>query len=120
VLSAGAFRTGGLSGYAAGWFTGGRLTWLSGANAGLFCEVRGHARPGPLAPATLDLWQPLPEPIAPGDAFAVAAGCDKTVTTCGAKFDNAVNFRGFPHMPGNDYVTGYAQGGAGNDGGRLA
>ncbi|TGD96478.1 DUF2163 domain-containing protein [Methylobacterium nonmethylotrophicum] len=120
TLSAGAFRTDGLAAYETGWFTAGRLVWLTGANAGLACEVRGHSRPGPLAPPTLDLWQPLPEPMAAGDAFAVTAGCDKTFPTCGKKFANAANFRGFPHMPGNDYATGYAQAGAGNDGGRLA
>ena len=40
----------------------------------------------------------------PGDAFTITAGCDKQFATCQAKFANAVNFRGFPHMPGNDYV----------------
>jgi uncharacterized phage protein (TIGR02218 family) len=35
-----------------------------------------------------------------GDGFTVTAGCDKSVKTCKAKFDNEVNFRGFPHVPG--------------------
>jgi hypothetical protein len=36
------------------------------------------------------------------------------------KFDNIANFRGFPHMPGNDVVTSYpAQGDANMDGGSL-
>ena len=30
--------------------------------------------------------------------------CDKRFATCRDVFDNAVNFRGFPHMPGNDAV----------------
>ncbi len=34
----------------------------------------------------------------------VSAGCDKRFATCRAKFDNVVNFRGFPHMPGNDFA----------------
>ncbi|GJD52408.1 hypothetical protein OPKNFCMD_5173 [Methylobacterium crusticola] len=120
ALSARTIRTAGLGPYPDGWFTGGRLTWTSGAQAGLSCEVRAHARPGPLAPASLDLWQPAPEPIRAGDAFVLTAGCDKTFTTCGAKFGNGARFRGCPHIPGNDYATGYAQSGAGNDGGRVA
>jgi uncharacterized phage protein (TIGR02218 family) len=46
-----------------------------------------------------------------GDAVTVTTGCDKQLETCRAKFGNAVNFRGFPHMPGNDFVTSYVRGG---------
>ena len=49
----------------------------------------------------------MSEPIAAGDEFTVTAGCDKQFATCQAKFANGVNFRGFPHMPGNDFVTSY-------------
>jgi uncharacterized phage protein (TIGR02218 family) len=55
-----------------------------------------------------------------GDAFRIAAGCDKRFSTCREKFANAVNFRGFPHMPGNDFVLRVArQGEPGMDGGSL-
>jgi uncharacterized phage protein (TIGR02218 family) len=53
----------------------------------------------------------MPEPIAAGDAFRVTAGCDKRLGTCLAKFANVPNFRGFPHMPGNDFVLAIAQSG---------
>ncbi|MDX5493645.1 MAG: phage BR0599 family protein, partial [Alphaproteobacteria bacterium] len=33
---------------------------------------------------------------------------DKQFTTCRDRFANAVNFRGFPHMPGNDFVMASA------------
>ena len=37
--------------------------------------------------------------------------------TCRDRFDNVVNFRGFPHIPGNDFVISYpVQGEPGNDG----
>ena len=39
-----------------------------------------------------------------GDELTVTAGCDRRFSTCRAKFANAVNFRGFPHIPGNDFV----------------
>lgn len=54
--------------------------------------------------------------IAEGDLFAVTAGCDKRFATCVEKFANGINFRGFPHMPGNDFALSYARAGAGNDG----
>ena len=50
---------------------------------------------------TLELWQAMAEEVAVGDAFTVTAGCDKHFKTCKAKFDNGVNFRGFPHVPGD-------------------
>jgi uncharacterized phage protein (TIGR02218 family) len=49
----------------------------------------------------------MPEPIAPGDPFTVTAGCDKRYDTCRAKFNNTINFRGFPQIPGNDFVVSY-------------
>ncbi len=105
-----------LGAYAEGWFCGGRLVWTGGANAGLAHEVKGH-RAGD---AALDLWTRPPNPIHSGDAFRVTAGCDKAFATCGRKFGNVANFRGFPHMPGNDFVLRHAASGTpGLDGGSL-
>ena len=57
------------------------------------------------------------QPIAAGDTFTVTAGCDKQFATCHDRFDNVVNFRGFPHIPGNDFVVRYPVAGEpGNDG----
>jgi uncharacterized phage protein (TIGR02218 family) len=56
---------------------------------------------------TVALWQAMPEPIAEGDTFTVTAGCDKRFATCRDRFDNTANFRGFPHIPGNDFVVSY-------------
>lgn len=117
VGSARSVTASGLAGYVSRWFEAGRLVWTSGANAGAACEVQAHVRLGPLA--TLDLWQPMPAPIAPGDGFQVVAGCDKSLASCRDKFANVLNFRGFPDLPGNDYAVAYAVQGADNDGGRL-
>lgn len=104
----------GLDGFAGGWFTQGRLQWTSGANAGLAIEVKEHRID---SGAHFSLWQTMPEPLAVGDAFVVTAGCDKRFETCTGKFANALNFRGFPHLPGNDFVVAYAvPGEPGNDG----
>ena len=114
VSATSTFTASGLDGFDDGWFTAGKLTFTSGANAGLAVEVKNH---GKGVAVTFDLWQAMPQPIAAGDAFTVTAGCDKRFQTCHDKFNNVVNFRGFPHIPGNDFVISYpVQGEPGNDG----
>ena len=56
---------------------------------------------------------------AEGDGFTIRAGCDKRMETCGAKFANTANFRGFPHIPGQDAVLRYATKDGGHEGGVL-
>lgn len=113
-----AFAVSGLDGFDEGWFDAGKLTFVSGANAGLAMEVKRHRREG--EEVVLELWQAMPEPLSAGDSFVVTAGCDKRFETCRNRFNNAVNFRGFPHIPGNDFVIRYAvEGEPGNDGGSL-
>lgn len=76
-------------------FTGGKLTWLTGASAGLSMEVKRSAV------GELELQQPMYEAIAVGDTYSVYAGCQKRFDEdCVTKFSNAVNFYGFPHVPG--------------------
>lgn len=81
----------------ADYFAGGRLTWLTGLNAGLREDVRTYATTGEIA-----LQLPMYRDIAPGDTFSVTAGCAKSRTVCIARFGNIVNFRGFPDLPGLD------------------
>jgi uncharacterized phage protein (TIGR02218 family) len=110
------FHATGLEAFTADWCVGGLVTWTSGANAGRAMEVKRHALTGD--GAEIELWRSMASPIAAGDSFAITAGCDKTFTTCKAKFYNAVNFYGFPHIPGNRYVVSYpTPGDPGNDGG---
>ena len=112
-----AFTANGIGDFGDGWFTGGKLTFTSGDNAGLSVEVKSHRKTDGV---TLVLWQAMPQPIAPDDAFAVTAGCDKRFSTCHDRFNNVVNFRGFPHIPGNDFVIRYpVQGEPGNDGSSM-
>jgi uncharacterized phage protein (TIGR02218 family) len=108
-------ESGGLVGFADGWFAHGALTWLSGANAGTTGAVKADRLVGGLR--QLELWQEPGAPVAVGDGFRVVAGCDKRAETCRAKFDNLLNFRGFPHIPGDDWVTAYPRDGAVHDGG---
>lgn len=97
----------GLDDYATGWFTRGILAFTSGANAGRAMEIKNH-RPV-AAGIEIELWQPMGEAIAIGDTATATAGCDKRIETCTARFANAINYRGFPYMPGNDFVTAVAQ-----------
>jgi uncharacterized phage protein (TIGR02218 family) len=114
-----AFTASGLDAFTDGWFSAGRLAWVSGANAGLAIEVKRHRNSGGVG-VTLDLWQAMPHDIGVGDTFIVTAGCDKRFATCRDRFANGVNFRGFPHIPGNDFIVAYPVPGApGNDGGSL-
>lgn len=96
----------GLGSYQAEWFARGLLTFVSGDNANRSIEVKSHAVLN--GAVTIELWRAPPRPLKEGDAFHLTAGCDKTIATCRAKFANAVNYRGFPHMPGNDLLTRFA------------
>lgn len=110
-----AFAVAGLEGFAPGLFERGALAWTSGANAGRSAEVAGHGTADGVA--TLALAEAPLRPPAPGDGFAVRAGCDKRLETCRDRFANVANFRGFPHLPGQDAMLRYAVPGEGGDGG---
>jgi uncharacterized phage protein (TIGR02218 family) len=45
--------------------------------------------------------------VAAGTRVEMTEGCDKRFATCIGRFGNAVNFRGEPHLPGNDLLTRY-------------
>lgn len=103
----------GLSGSTSGLFSNGLLTWTTGANRRASVEVRSHAG------ATLTLWRRAAAAVLPGDSFSIVAGCDKSFETCRARFANAANFRGFPHIPGNDFALGPTRKDDVNDGGSF-
>jgi uncharacterized phage protein (TIGR02218 family) len=114
LSSTSTFTASGLESFDDGWFKAGKLIFTGGANTGLSVEVKSHRK---AASVTLDLWQPMAEPIVAGDTFTVTAGCDKRFQTCHDRFNNVLNFRGFPHVPGNDFVISYPlPGEPGNDG----
>jgi uncharacterized phage protein (TIGR02218 family) len=101
----------GLEAFASDWFARGRLTFASGANAGAVMEVKRHKG------AIVELWQAMSLAVSAGDAVQLMPGCDKQFATCREKFGNGLNFRGFPHMPGNDFVTAYPSSSGNNNGG---
>lgn len=97
----------GLAGFAAGWFTRGLLAVVSGDASGRASEIKRHTLDG--SAAAIEIWQPLGATLAAGDPVRLTVGCDKHFATCRAKFGNAANYRGFPHMPGNDFLIATPQ-----------
>ncbi len=112
-----AFTASGLGGFAASWFAFGTITWTSGADAGRRAEVLSHDLVDGIAILTL-LEAPV-RPIAETDTFIIRAGCDKRLATCSGKFGNVANFRGFPHIPGQDAILRYASRDGGHNGAVL-
>ncbi|TAF39061.1 MAG: hypothetical protein EAZ66_05445 [Alphaproteobacteria bacterium] len=77
-------------------FTHGVLTFTSGANKGISTEILSFQSP------EIQLALPLPFTPMIGDAYSMTQGCDRSFTTCSTRFNNALNFRGEPHIPGTD------------------
>ena len=98
------FSVDGLESYANEWFSRGLLEFTSGPASGQRVEIKRHTRLG--GTVELELWQPARGPLSLGQTIEVTAGCDKHISTCRDKFANTLNYRGFPYMPGNDFMTG--------------
>ena len=77
-----------------GYFDKGVITFTSGSNTGFSTEVKRSEG------AKITLSIPFPNQISVNDEYTIKAGCDKKFSTCISKFNNAVNFRGEPHIPG--------------------
>lgn len=85
----------------AGAYGEGRLRWFEGANCGLESAILDSDGVG------VTLRAAPPFAVEPGTLVEVSEGCDKRMATCAARFNNAVNFRGEPYLPGMDLLTRY-------------
>lgn len=106
----------GLDGFDSGWFSGGLVTPLGGPAL----TIAAHSTRSD-GKAVLVL-QSVPSSalsaiLTVGKACTVRAGCDKAYATCKAKFANHLNFQGFPHIPGDDFLSLYPVEGEANSGG---
>ena len=110
-------RFAGLTSFATGWFQRGRLVGVTGAAAGLVGVIKSDRLDGTVR--VIELWAGLGVDVAVGDVVRLEAGCDKTAATCRSKFANFLNFRGFPHIPGDDWLASYPVASQTNDGGSL-
>ncbi len=106
-----------LGSFADRWFERGRLIVRDGAAKGLVGLVKNDR----LSAGTrrLELWQALGADLAPGDTVRIEAGCDRRLETCRLKFNNVLNFRGFPAIPGEDWLMSVPRRDGSNDGGSL-
>lgn len=86
---------------ASGLFTSGLVTFTGGSNNGLAMEVKEYRLAAGIG-GIVTLALPLPYAIQSGDSYSLSKGCDKTLGTCLARFNNVLNFRGEPHVPGLD------------------
>ncbi len=110
-------RFDGLGSFADRWFERGRFIVTSGAAAGLVGVIKFDRLVA--GQRIVDLWHELGAQIAISDQVRLEVGCDRISTTCRAKFTNFANFRGFPHIPGEDWLASYPVNSRANDGGSL-
>ncbi|KKB81277.1 hypothetical protein VW35_03955 [Devosia soli] len=104
----------GLGGFAEDWFAFGMASWGGGKRVGLKDAVLTHRRGA--GGDLLGFGLRVAEWVTVGDTLTVTTGCDRRMATCGAKFGNVANFRGFPHVPGNDFIMRYPRDGEALDG----
>jgi uncharacterized phage protein (TIGR02218 family) len=107
----------GLGDKAPGWASFGTITWTSGGRVGFVDRIAQQDRDE--TGDRIAIERDIGTSVAPGDTGVVRAGCDKQFSTCKLKFSNSVNFRGFPHIPGSDFILKYPRRGAALDGRAL-
>lgn len=105
-------------GFEAGWFSRGTLRVQSGAAAGLVGLIKSERSSEGIL--KIELWETLRATVLMGDQVRIEAGCDKRAATCREKFGNFLNFRGFPTIPGEDWLLSYPREKGVNDGGSLS
>ena len=103
VVAAGEWIVEGVGTHDAGWFAHGRAVLQSGAGEGLAAPLRTDTVL-PDGARRVQLWQPPGVLPVAGDAVRLIVGCDKSGATCRLKFGNYLNFRGFPHLPPEDWL----------------
>lgn len=86
----------------AGHYVLGKLTWVTGENAGFIGQVKDDTAP---VFGDLEVWEPFYNDIQVGDTFTLAPGCDRRMETCRDRFDNLVNMRAPAlYCPGMDEI----------------
>jgi hypothetical protein len=88
---------------AAPWFTYGAVGWDTGLNAGLAMEIKGWDA----TTNKVTVYLAMPYTVAVGDKLSIYPGCTKLVPACANKFNNVLNYRGEPYVPGQDAILAY-------------
>ncbi|KIN66309.1 putative GTA protein [Sulfitobacter noctilucicola] len=106
-----------LPGFDPEFFIRGRLEVLNGTAAGLFGLIKHDRTKG--KKRVIELWEPIKGNVSTGTQVRLLAGCNKQMETCRLKFDNLLNFQGFPDLPGEDWVVAVPKSTGPNSGGSL-
>lgn len=85
------------------WFNGGAITFESGLNESITTEIRDWVQ----STGQLTMFLPAPFPVFKGTKVRLYPGCDKRLETCHTRFANVFNYRGEPHVPGQDELMSY-------------
>ncbi len=111
------FHFEGLAGFDENWFQLGRLLVVSGTAEGLSGMIKRDRMEQDIR--VIELWHPIRADVQIGDQIRLEAGCDKRFGTCRNKFDNLLNYQGFPDIPGDDWsITDPTRAGRLNGGSR--
>lgn len=75
----------------------GLVTWNTGsANEYFKMDVKVYLN----ANGQVELYEPMPNDIVIGDTATIQTGCDKKWETCRNRYNNQLNYRGFPFLYG--------------------
>ena len=96
------FRFEPLAGFEPGWFQHGILKAQTGRAKGLSGSIKRDYAERDVR--VIELWHPIRDTLDASDRVMLRAGCDKRSATCRAKFNNLLNFQGFPDIPGDDWT----------------
>lgn len=97
------------AGFETGWFDYGKAVWTSGKRDGVSDRIVSQKTSA--GETHLEFDGPVADWVNAGDGLTLYVGCDRRFSTCRQKFSNMENFRGFPHIPGNDFVLRYPSAG---------
>lgn len=88
------------------WFLWGKVQWTAGVNRARLGTVVRYSEDD----AEFTVAERPAFPVEVGDKFTARAGCDKTQTSCTAKFNNFDSYQGNPFVRGSDLYAPGAKG----------
>ncbi|WP_037309882.1 DUF2163 domain-containing protein [Ruegeria halocynthiae] len=97
------------------WFERGRMDVVTGTAVGLWASIKQDERVN--GGRRITLWSGIDGGLAVGDRVRLTAGCDKSMGVCRKKFNNLINFQGFPDLPNEDWVMAVPKKSNPNNGG---
>ena len=117
VEGARTFHWNGFDSFEVDWFTRGRLEVVDGPAKGLWGMIKHDRIVDDVR--IIELWEPIRGAVEAKTQVRLVAGCDKRSETCRLKFNNLLNFQGFPDLTGEDWVVSVPRASGANTGGSL-